>query len=390
MDLLQDNKKKPTKTPAQNFVLFLLIVSIILCIIIGIIMVILNAKGETKQYSLIINETSVDLNNIQLITTENNTKYIPLKSICNILEYDYYNGEFKTTGEDKTKGYIDNNTNVIQFFADSKKIYKTSEKTNLDYEYYTLNHDIIFSNDNLYIALEDLDVALNLILNYSTEDNQTTIQTSEYWINQKSDTFKESNITISNTIENMKALSYGYIIISKEEKYGVINLEGEELIGNKYNNILFSEYTGDFIVSDTSNKFGVISKDGVAKINLQYDSLEIINYEPLLYKVERLEKYGVLNKNGKIINEIKYDSFGYPENRNKGINYTLVIPNLNENIPESIVVCANNKYGLLDLETGNEIISCDLDGIYSVSEDEKTYYIVETQNKKMFLENFIR
>lgn len=389
MDLLQDNKKKNEKTPAQKVVLSLLIISIISCIIIVIIMAYLSMQGETKPYSMQIDGKKVDLSKLQLITNENGGICISLKSLSNYLEYSYYNGEFKVAEEDKNKGYIDNQTNIIQFFSDKKEIYKTSEKSKTDYEYYKLDNSIIMFEDNLYIDIKDLDIALNLVVSHSNENNQTIIQTPKYWFEQRSKKFSENNITISNTPENVKALSYGYVVISKEGKCGVISVNGEEIIGNKYNSISFLEYTGDFIVSNTSNKYGIISKDGGAKINLQYDSIEVLNYEPVLYKVKKLEKYGIMKEDGSIVNEIQYDSIGYPENKAKEINYTLIIPNLNENIPESVVICINNKYGLVDLETGREIITCDLDGIYSATEDEKDYYIVETQNKKVFLDNFI-
>lgn len=389
MDLLQDNKKKNEKTPAQKVVLSLLIISIILCIIVVMLMAYLSMKGESKPYSMQINGKNVDLSKLQLITNENGRIYISLKSISNYLEYSYYNGEFKVAEENKNKGYIDNHTNIIQFFSDKKEIYKTSEKSKTDYEYYKLDNIIKMYEDNLYIDILDLDIALNLIVSHSNENHQTTIQTPKYWLEQRSKKFSENNITISNTPENIKALSHGYAIISKDGKYGVISLNGEEIIGNKYNSISFLEYTRDFIVANTNNKYGIISKDGMAKINLQYDSIEVLNYEPVLYKVKKLDKYGIMREDGSIVNEIKYDSIGYPENKAKEINYTLIIPNINEKIPESIVVCINGKYGLVDLETGNEILTCDLDGIYSATEDGKDYYIVETQNKKVFLENFI-
>lgn len=389
MDLLEENKKKNNKTPAQKVVLTLLIISIVLCIVIGIIMAFVSMQGENKPYSILINGKNIETSTLQLTTTENGKNYISLKSICNQLGYNYYNGEFRIAEEDKSKGYIDNGTNIIQFFANSEKIYKTAENSNTDYEFYNLDNKILKSEDNLYIAMYDLDVALNLILSYSEQNNQTIISSPEHWISEKAKAFNEIGVTISNTPENMKALAYGYVVISKDSKYGVINLNGEELVGNKYNSITFSEYTGDFIASNTSNQFGIISKDGLAKINLQYDSLEIINYDPLLYKVKKLEKYGVMKEDGTIINEIAYDSIGYPKNKAREINYTLIIPNLNENIPESIVVCSNGKYGLLNLETGKEILGCSLDGIYSATEDEKVYYIVENQKTKVFLETYI-
>lgn len=389
MDLLEDNKKENKKTPAQKVVLALLIISIVLCIIIGTLMVVLSIKGESKPYSISLNGKNIDTSVLQMVTQENGNNYISLKSICNQFGYNYYNGEFKIAEEDKSKGYIDNGTNIVQFFTNSQKIYKTSENSNTDYEYYNLDNEILTYGGNLYIAIYDLDIALNLILSYSEQNNQTTISSPEYWISQKKQALNEIGVTISNTQENMKALAYGYMVISKDGKYGVINLNGEELIGNKYTSIMFSEYTGDFIVSNTGNQFGVITKKGVAKIDLQYDSIEIINYDPLLYKVKKFEKYGVVKEDGTLISDIIYDSIGYPKNKAREINYTLIIPKLNENIPQSIVVCSKGKYGLIDLETGKEIISCSLDGIYSATEKEKNYYIVENQKNKFFLENYV-
>lgn len=389
MDLLENSKKKNKKTTAQRIVLTLLIISIILCVIVGILMVFLSTQEENKQYSIMINGQKADLNKLQLISNENGENFISLKTICNQFGYNYYNGEFKIAEENKNKGYIDNGSNVIQFFADSQTIYKTAEDSNTDYEYYNLDNKIVTHEDNLYIAIYDLDVALNLILSYSEKNNQTMISTSEYWISQKEGVFKEVGVTISNTPENMKALSYGYVVISKDSKYGVINLNGEELVGNKYNSITFSEYTGDFIASNTNNQFGTISKDGLAKINLQYDSFEIINYNPLLYKIKKLDKYGIMKEDGTIVNDIVYDSIGYPKDTARDINYTLIIPKLNENIPTSIVVNTNGKYGLINLNTGKEILRCSLDGIYSATEDKTTYYIVENEKNKVFLQTYI-
>lgn len=389
MDLLEENKKRNTKTPIQKLVLTLLVASIVLCILIGIIMVYLSTQGEDKPYTISLNGKNIDLNMLKVITTENGQKYISLKELSSNLGYDYYNGEFKMTGEIKTKGYINNKTNIIQFFIDSQKIYKTTENSNTDYEYYNLENPILSSNENLYISLDDLDVAFNLIVSYSEINNRTTIETPEYWIKRISESFKDNNITISDSPENLKSLSYGYVVTSRNGKYGVINLQGEELIGHKYNSIIFCEYNKNFIASNSSNEFGVIAASGVADISLQYDSIEILNYEPLLYKVKYLNKYGVLKEDGTILNNIQYDSIGYPENKNQKTDYTLIIPNLNENIPKSIVVRKDNKYGLIDLQNGTEIISCDLNGIYSISREEEVYYIVETQDKKIFLENYI-
>lgn len=391
MDLLQgtNQKNKNEKTKTQKIILTLLIISIVLCIIVGSAMAYLSIQGEEKPYSITVNGKSVNLSELQVMSDASGHKYVALKPLSSKLGYYYYNGEFKIADEGKDKGYINTNKNIVQFFADSKEIYKAKENSNTDYEYYTLNNIILEYEGNIYIAIDDLAVALNLILDYSEKNNQTTIETPEHWVEQRVDTFKQNNIIISETPENLRALSYGYLIISENDKFGVISLSGNELIGNKYSSITFCEYKGNFIVSDTQNKFGVIAKSGLAEIDLQYDSLEIINYNPLLYKVKRLEKYGVIRENGSIINEIKYDSIAYPENKAEEINYTLIVPNLNENIPQSIVVCADKKYGLIELETGKEIVPCMLEGIYSKAKNKTTFYAKIQKDKEYALETFV-
>lgn len=393
MDLLEENKKKNNKTPAQKMVLTLLIISIILSIMIGIAMAVMSLYGEKTPYSIKISGKTVDLKKIQLITNNDGKKYISLQALSNELGYKYYNGEFKIPGEGENKGYIDNGKNIIQFFTDSNKIYKTSEKSNKDYEYYTLENTILEYEGNIYISIADLDNALNLIVNYSEQLNQTSIETPENWLIQHQEAFKATDTTISDESENLKAMSYGYVVVYRNNKYGVISLNtGDEIIGNKYSSIVFSEYTNNFIVSNITNKFGIITKNGVAEIDLQYDSFEVINYNPLLYKVERLGKFGIMKEDGSIINKINFTSIGYPENKSEEIKYSLIVPNLNENIPISIIVCKDSKYGLIELDTGKEIIPCILEGIYN-KEDGNYYAQVQNKNEyslEVFVENLNR
>lgn len=390
MDLLGENKKKNSKTTGQKVVLTLLIVSILLFAIIVITLIALQEQYKTVKYTITLDGNIISETDLGLRQTEDGTVYMSLRLLSNKVGYKYYNGEFKLAGEDKNKGYIDNGMCITQFFANSNEIYKTQENSTKDYEPYKLKNKILDIDNTLYISLDDLGVGLNLVNTYFEEKNQTSIQTVQYFIKQNTEKFKQNGLTISNGIENNRAIAYGYVIIDKEGKYGVVNLRGEEIIGAKYNNIVFCENTGDFIVSDANDKFGVITDSSKVKLTLQYDSIEVLNYSPILYKVEKLEKYGIAKEDGVILDTIQYEQIGYPENKQKEINYTLIIPKINENIPKSIVVCENKKYGLIDFETGRQIIECNLAGIYSVTKDEKDYYIVETENGgREFLEDYI-
>lgn len=390
MDLLEEsiNKNKKGKTQTQKIILISLIVSIILCLITALIIAYVSLQDTEVTYSVAVNGEKIDFN--QLVMRDSSGKnYIAIKDLSSILGYNYYNGEYKVAEEGKNKGYVDTNKTIVQFVSDSKEIFKTTENSKSDYEYYTLENTILEYEGKIYVAIDDLPVALNLILGYIEDKNQTTIESPEHWVEQRTDAFKENNITISEIPENLRALAYGYLVINKDNKLGVIDLSGNEVIGNKYNSLVFCEYKENFIVSDMQNKYGVISKSGISEINLQYDSFEIINFEPLLYKVERLEKYGVINQKGDVINEIKYDSIAYPENASEEINYTLIIPYINENIPQSIVVCSDKKYGIVEIETGREVLPCILEGIYSKLDNEDIYYAKMPESKEYLLETFV-
>ena len=390
MDLLEEsiNKNKKGKTQTQKIILISLIVSIILCLITALIIAYVSLQDTEVTYSVAVNGEKIDFN--QLVMRDSSGKnYIAIKDLSSILGYNYYNGEYKVAEEGKNKGYVDTNKTIVQFVSDSKEIFKTTEDSKSDYEYYTLENTILEYEGKIYVAIDDLPVALNLILGYIEDKNQTTIESPEHWVEQRADAFKKNNITISEIPENLRALAYGYLVINKDNKLGVIDLSGNEVIGNKYNSLVFCEYKENFIVSDMQNKYGVISKSGISEINLQYDSFEIINFEPLLYKVERLEKYGVINQKGDVINEIKYDSIAYPENASEEINYTLIIPYINENIPQSIVVCSDKKYGIVEIETGREVLPCILEGIYSKLDNEDIYYAKMPESKEYLLETFV-
>ena len=389
MDLLQEGSvNKNKKTTGQKIILSLLIISIILVIVIIGLLYYLNNFAINS--SIIINDKN-ETGNIEIIKLEDNSQYIPIKVLCKKLDLSFYNGEFNINGEDKDKCYIKNNKRITQFFANSKEIYKTEEDSNLDYEYYKLKNIILQKDGELYINIEDLQVGLNLICNYSTKKKKLTLMTPKYWIKQQKSQNTNNNYEILNSTDNLYAIANGYVIVESNNKQGVYNLKKEEIIGIKYNSIEFNEYTKQFIVSNNNNKYGIINDYGKTQIDLQYDSIEILNYDPLLYQVERQKKYGIIREDGTVIDEIKYSSIGYPKNIKNNIYYTLIIPEINENLEKSIVVCIDKKYGLISLENGRSILPCTFKGIFKVvDQDSKVYFAVKFEDNSIeSLENYI-
>ena len=141
----------------------------------------------------------------------------------------------------------------------------------------------------------------------------------------------------------------------ENNKMGVIDLNKNLLIGYKYTEIIFNEYSQNFIVSN-DDKYGIISKEGKTIVEPKYEYITIINYSPLLYAVKMSNKYGIIDKNGNIVINIEYDKIGYSEKTNL-TQPTLIIENLKSN-ETGLVVAKNNKYGIVSLSTGKIIIDC--------------------------------
>lgn len=380
MDLLNENQYKKEQTPKnKKIILILLVLSIIATILITFILLYINKYVKTQEKlpkTLKINDKEVNLTETLIIETAEGDKYISLKEIAQLLGYEYYNNEYGVDGENKDKGYIKNGILVTGFEKDTNSIYKYQEKTNLDYQYYELSSNIIKYNNNLYISSKDISQALNIT--YKEDNNTTLINTIENNIEKYQETFKETDYTITKDLNNQKAIIYGMLVIEKNGKWGVIDINYNEIIGNKYSTIYFDEYNMNFIVSDSNGRYGILSNNGEIICALKYDGLEILNYENMLYKVKYNGKYGIMSEDRGLLTNIVYDDIGYPEDSNKKIKYTLIIPELIENVGEMMVVKQNNKYGLIDISTGKEVIGCDqLDKIYAIEELGEISYKVE-------------
>lgn len=403
MDLLSQeyNNPKP-KSKGKKVVLTLLIISIILLVIL-IALIYLLKGSQPKKTGLYVNEEKKDF--VEGLIIDNSTdgkKYISLKDVAPLIGYEYQNGEYLQYEESKTKGYLENSNQIVGFELGSNKIYKTTQSSDVEFQYYEIKNPIIQNNDKLYIALEDFNTTCDAIIQNNVDTNQTSIYTTDYLVAEYEKLIIEQGVykSISKDFENQKAIIYNMLIVSKSEekdndsnsKYGVITTEMQQIITPKYKGITYNEYTGNFIVQGTNDKYGVISNDGQEVIvEVKYDSVRIINYDPLLYEVKLNNKCGVINEKGTIIANTEYDRLGYAGDKTKNQNGVLIIKEVYEN-KDGIVVCKDNKYGILNLESGREIapISSDVTKIYSKEDNKgnKEYYI-EFQNQEVLLSKYI-
>ena len=171
-----------------------------------------------------------------------------------------------------------------------------------------------------------------------------------------------------------------YFTSFQDNKYGVINNEGEEVIAPSYqeyivipNNkkdIFLVTYDVDYTNNtyktkalDSKNKEIFTDYDNIEPIE-NYDSNNVITYEQNAIKVQKAGKYGMINIDGKEILPCEYDDL-----------YSL------KNTDNSIIVVKDGKVGLVD-STGKQIIEPQYKEIRSLGTDYKLGYIVITDDNK--------
>lgn len=404
MDLLgqeYNNAPKP-KSKGKKVVLNLLIVSIILLVVVIALIYLLKGSQPKKASLYVNNESKTVISGLIINDEASGKKYVSLKDVASLIGYEYQNGEYLQYEESKTKGYLENSNQIIGFELGKNKIYKTVPNTEVEFEYYEIKNPIIQNNDKLYIALEDFDTTCDAIITYSDEKDQTVICTTDYLADEYEKKVVEQGVykSVNKDFENQKAIIYNMLIVAKSEekdndnnnKYGVITTSMQQVITPKYKEIKYNEYTGNFIVAASNGKYGVISKDGQEVIvEVKYDSVRIVNYDPLMYEVKLNNKYGIINKEGKVIANTEYDKLGYAGDKTKEQNAVLIIKNVYDN-KDGIVVCKNNKYGILDIETGREItpVESEITKIYSkIDNTGKKEYYVELSNQEVLLSKYV-
>ena len=359
MEIVGTNMTEKELKSKKLMKIIIVIIVLLLIASIGLFAAIYYLK--TQEFKFYVDGKTVSTNNItsDLFVYDNDKVYVSIKDIAEMIGYKYYNGGYKQYTEDATKCYLECTNEVVTFEKDSARIYKTPNGE-IDYTYYTIDEPIKRINGKLYITSKGLGTACNLQMGYYQEANKMIIYTLSYLTNYYVTAY--SNAAIENSFENQKALLYGLLVVQNVDntdtssnnrniRYGIYNLNNEEIVGMKYTDIEFIEGTQEFIVKTTENKVGIITSEGDTRVSPQYDALKQIDKDLNLYLATNNGKSGVLEKNGKILIYLEYDQIGidptqFPTNdiKNKYILFDNAIP-----------VKQNDRWGLYDIR-GNVIL----------------------------------
>ena len=374
MNLLE-NEELVEKNKKMKKIMIIITVFIILLLIASIILVYRIYVVQKDMLKLSIDNRRTNNFTEDTFIIEDNELYISIKDFANLIDYQSFNGDYKQYSEDITKCYIENTNEVASFALNSNKIYKTI-KTGTDYEYYTIEKPVKMINNKLYTTMEGMQIGCNSAITYDTENNQISVFTLPYLTTYYTGLFNDSAIGDETAdFSNQKALLYNMIVVRtlpegetadssnvNGAKYGVKNLDGQEIIGPKYKSIKFIESSQDFIVTTEENKMGILAANGTTKIQPTYDEIKQIDKDLNLYLVTNNKKQGVINQNGNMIVFLEYDQIGVDPTQftsNNIKNQYLLYDNC-------IPVQRDKKWGLID-KTGKVILPVEYDQLGCIS-----------------------
>lgn len=419
---LEKNKKEDNSKTVAKIILAIILVLIILIIsIFSYLLYIENSKLKVFVNGQ-ANQDVLKLLNIE----EDGTIYVPIRNIASYLGYNSYNGEYNNASEDMSKCYIQNENEIVNFSLNSNKIYKLNlDNSSGNYSYSYMDKPVKAINGVLYITTEGMEKAFNSIFKYDKKANRIQVYTMPYLISLYQPKVLDYGYeSISNNFENNKAILQDMIVVEKNKKMGVVDADsGKEILECKYDEILYQEDIGDFLVK-SNNKVGIMSKNKDTKVDILYDNIELMDLDAGLYLVKKENQYGVIDLKGNtriyIENEqigidiskfpkndlkskyilvgnlipvkkdnrwgffdikgnqlvdFEYDSIGYIAKSSKGALNLLVVPDYNV-----IVVGKNEKYTLLN-ENGEHPFNAYVDDVYMIiNGGQKHYYMTANDN----------
>lgn len=342
MKLINDGKKdKRNDMLNKNKLLLILIGIVLLTIIVVVILLALVKEQEEIQANqgIMVNGKKIGSLQIEDVVIQNGVKYIPIKEIAESLGYKAYNGEYKVESEETNKCYLLNEYESASFFENVNYIYKMEVKQDpksQNYKDYQIQQPVIKINGKLYVSIEGLSIACNLLIKSDAENKKMEIYTLDYLIGEYAKTVTQKGLTMAyeNNFENQKAILKGWIVVKdSNDKYGIVDGNGNEILGIKYRNIEYDEYTNSFKIKDSYGKLGIwkIENDAVIqKVSNSYDLIELMDKEKQLYSVSSNGQYGVITFEEQFILGIGYDKIGIDSTKfdveNRYIMYNELIP----------------------------------------------------------------
>ena len=190
--------------------------------------------------------------------------------------------------------------------------------------------------------------------------------------------------------------STGDFIVCSGDKYGIIGTDKRTKVDINYDSIELMDYDAGLYLVSRNNRYGVIDLNGNTVIYAENDQIgvDISRFEEndlktgyilidSLIPVMRNNKWGLFDTDGNQLVEFEYDSLGYIASSNREATNLLVIPDYNV-----IVACIDNRYTLLN-ESGEQPIRAFVDDIYMVINGGEKQYLMTANDRTYDVEEYL-
>lgn len=232
---------------------------------------------------------------------------------------------------------------------------------------------------------------------------------------------KYDNLTYLESTDEFLATNFG--------QTGVISKTGDINITLEYEEIGLIDSQLKLYYVKKDNLYGVLGRRGNILVNIEYNDIGIdkqlfpsdeIENGMFLYEncipIKKGNKWGIANKSGQIILNLEYDEIGYVANHptsepsdnsnnnnnnkneisegtempERSVNNAVIIPNveLDDVSIKGIVVGKNGKYGIVN-SIGNELIPCEYDRIYSITNEGENVYYMEKDGRITSVQEYV-
>ena len=293
----------------------------------------------------------IDINGNELLPCEYDDLY-SLKNTDNsiIIEKDEKKGLVDSTG----KKVIDTIYKDILPLGDDYKLgYIVVDENN--------NYGVVDCNNQEVLEPQYEDIKS------MTDDGKYIVKENENWeLVNKDGTVNE--ITALENADDVAGIKLGNIIIENNNKFGVINQDGDEIVSTDYDDIKFA-FTDTFIIEE-DGKYGLANSENKIVIDPIYETMNFIDSADLIEASEdgitsNLIDSSLETKLSGIVSEIntnksyikirvddedKYYNYRFEEQSEKDINTSNTL----------FLTKQNNKYGFVDKD-GNEVVECTYD-----------------------------
>ena len=328
-DVFKEELEKNSKSK-KNVLISIVFCTFLVILLFIILRIVIYQDSITPK--LFLDDKQISIPENLYIKTEDDI-YFDVKKFGALLGYTYTKGTYGEYNENPDSCYLQNDFEILALTAGANKFTKyielnsqakigdmkvTAKNDNGYSESFHIEKPVVLENDILYVSKEYIPIMFNVQI--SLEEYRTKIYSLNFLTNYAKKIVAGNNLfEISGDYENLRGVVSGYIVVGdaktakeKSVNFGVISLNGKDVISKKYEEITFIQNTEQFYVTTADGRVGILDNEAgnVIAPSDKFEEISLLDQENKIYLVRKGKEYGVVNGKGKILIYPEKDQIG--------------------------------------------------------------------------------